>query len=66
LLLGLGLSSIYLCRSNRGSLCRTDQWFGGRFAFGDDFVMFSTLLTRWGFGASIGPNDETGFQRLAA
>ena len=43
---------------------RVDQWIGGRFAFGDDFVeIFQLFSPRWGFGASIpGPDDQTGFQ----
>jgi hypothetical protein len=43
---------------------RVDQWTGGRYAFGGDFVHFFQLFSpRWGFGASIpGPNDEVGFQ----
>jgi hypothetical protein len=65
LLLGLGLSSIYLLPAlTEARFVRTDQWFGGRFAFGDDFVdVFQLFSPRWGFGASIpGPEDETGFQ----
>ncbi len=65
LLLGLSLSSIYLLPAlTEARFVRTDQWFGGRFAFGDDFVdIFQLFSPRWGFGASIpGPNDETGFQ----
>ena len=65
LLLGLGLSAIYLFPSlTEAGLVRTDQWFGGRFAFGDDFVeVFQLFSPRWGFGASIpGPNDDAGFQ----
>lgn len=43
---------------------RVDQWTGGRYAFGGDFVYFFQLFSpRWGFGSSIpGPNDEVGFQ----
>lgn len=65
LLLGLGLSGIYLLPALlEARFVRTDQWFGGRFAFGDDFVdVFQLFSPRWGFGASIpGPNDEAGFQ----
>ncbi len=65
LLLGLGLSGIYLLPAlTEARFVRTDQWFGGRFAFGDDFVdVFQLFSPRWGFGASIpGPNDEAGFQ----
>ena len=65
LLLGLSLSAIYLLPSlTEARFVRTDQWFGGRFAFGDDFVeVFQLFSPQWGFGASIpGPDDETGFQ----
>jgi len=65
LTLGLGLSAIYLLPSlAEAKYVRTDQWFGGRFAFGNDFVeVFQLFSPRWGFGASIpGPNDDTGFQ----
>ncbi len=65
LLLGLGLSAIYLLPAiTEAGFVRTDQWFGGRFAFGDDFVeVFQLFSPRWGFGASIpGPDDNTGFQ----
>ncbi|MBN1218715.1 MAG: glycosyltransferase family 39 protein [Anaerolineae bacterium] len=65
LLLGLSLSAMYLLPAlAEAGYVRTDQWFGGRFAFGEDFVeVFQLFSPRWGFGASIpGPNDETGFQ----
>lgn len=43
---------------------RLDQWFGGRYAFGSDFVYpFQLFSPAWGFGASVaGPDDGTGFQ----
>ncbi|MBI1876692.1 MAG: glycosyltransferase family 39 protein [Chloroflexi bacterium] len=65
LLLGLGLSAIFwLPAFLEYRYVRVDQWVGGRFAFGDDFVEFFQLfLPRWGFGASIpGPDDQAGFQ----
>jgi hypothetical protein len=65
LLLGLGLSAIYLLPAiTEARYVRTDQWFGGRFAFGGDFVeVFQLFSPHWGFGASIpGPDDDTGFQ----
>jgi hypothetical protein len=65
LLLGLGLSAIYLLPAlTEAQFVRTDQWFGGRFAFGDDFVeVFQLFSPHWGFGASIpGPDDDAGFQ----
>jgi hypothetical protein len=65
LMLGFGLSAIYLLPAIfEAGYVRTDQWFGGRFAFGDDFVeVFQLFSPQWGFGASIpGPDDNTGFQ----
>lgn len=65
LALGLGLSGIFVLPVlAEARFVRTDQWFGGRYAFGEDFVeIFQLFSPRWGFGASIpGPDDETGFQ----
>ena len=65
LLLGLGLSGIFwLPAFTEYNFVRVDQWIGGRFAFGDDFVEFFQLFSpRWGFGTSLpGPDDEAGFQ----
>jgi hypothetical protein len=65
LALGLGLSAIFaLPVLTEARFVRTDQWFGGRYAFGDDFVdVFQLFSPRWGFGASIpGPDDQAGFQ----
>jgi hypothetical protein len=65
LLLGLGLSAIFwLPALVEYRFVRVDQWVGGRFAFGDDFVeIFQLFSPRWGFGASIpGPDDNVGFQ----
>jgi len=65
LLLGLGVSAIFWIPAFlEYRFVRVDQWVGGRFAFGDDFVeLFQLFSPRWGFGASIpGPNDEAGFQ----
>ena len=65
LCLGLGLSAIFwLPAFLEYRFVRVDQWVGGRFAFGDDFVeIFQLFSPRWGFGASIpGPDDDTGFQ----
>jgi len=65
LLLGLGVSAIFwLPAFVEYPYVRVDQWVGGRFAFGDDFVeVFQLFSPKWGFGASIpGPNDEAGFQ----
>ncbi|MFQ5575776.1 MAG: glycosyltransferase family 39 protein, partial [Anaerolineae bacterium] len=65
LLLGLGLSAIFLLPAvAETKYVRVDQWVGGRYAFGEDFVeLFQLFSPRWGFGASIpGPNDDAGFQ----
>lgn len=65
LFLGLGLSAIFwLPAFVEYRYVRVDQWVGGRFAFGDDFVeLFQLFSPRWGFGASIpGPDDQAGFQ----
>jgi len=65
LALGIGLSAIFvfplLLEFN---YVRLDQWTGGRFAFGGDFVhVFQLFSPHWGFGASIpGPDDQPGFQ----
>jgi hypothetical protein len=63
--LGLALSAIFFLPAffERNDV-RLDQWIGGRYAFGDDFVEFFQLFSpRWGFGASIpGPDDAVGFQ----
>ncbi len=65
LVLGLGLSALFwLPAFLEYRFVRVDQWVGGRFAFGDDFVeLFQLFSPRWGFGASIpGPDDQAGFQ----
>lgn len=65
LALGLGLSAVFLLPALlEQKYVRLDQWQGGRYAFGKDFVDFFQLFSpRWGFGPSIaGPNDQTGFQ----
>ncbi len=65
LLLGFGLQAIFLLPAlMERNYVRLDQWFGGRYTFGDDFVYFHQLFSpAWGFGASIpGPDDKVGFQ----
>lgn len=65
LCLGLGLSAIFWFPAFlEYRFVRVDQWVGGRFAFGDDFVeIFQLFSPQWGFGTSIpGPDDEAGFQ----
>ncbi len=63
--LALGLLAIFLVPAVlERRFVRLDQWFGGRYTFGQDFVYFFQLFSpKWGFGASIaGPNDDAGFQ----
>ncbi len=63
--LGLGLSAIFLLPAlTEQRFVRLDQWQGGRYAFGKDFVEFFQLFSpHWGFGPSTaGPNDDAGFQ----
>jgi hypothetical protein len=65
LLLGLGLSAVFLLPAmTENRFVRVDQWYGGRYAWGGDFVEFFQLFSpRWGFGASVpGPNDDVSFQ----
>ncbi len=65
LALGIALSAIFLLPLlSEFNYVRIDQWTGGRFAFGDDFVYFFQLFSpHWGFGASVpGPDDQPGFQ----
>lgn len=64
-LLGTGLQAIFLLPAlMERNYVRLDQWFGGRYAFGNDFVYFHQLFSpAWGFGASVpGPDDQVGFQ----
>jgi hypothetical protein len=63
--LGIGLSAIFfLPLLLEFNYVRVDQWTGGRFAFGGDFVYFFQLFSpHWGFGASVpGPDDQPGYQ----
>jgi hypothetical protein len=55
LALGILLSAIFLFPLLlEFNLVRVDQWTGGRFAFGGDFVyVFQLFSPHWGFGASI-------------
>ncbi len=65
LILGIALSAIFvLPLLAEYNYVRVDQWTGGRYAFGGDFVYFFQLFSpRWGFGASVpGPDDQAGFQ----
>jgi hypothetical protein len=65
LFLGLGLSALFAVPAmTENRFVRVDQWYGGRYAWGGDFVEFFQLFSpEWGFGASVpGPNDDTSFQ----
>jgi len=65
LILGLGLSAFFaLPALTENRFVRVDQWYGGRYAWGGDFVEFFQLFSpHWGFGPSVpGPNDDVSFQ----
>jgi hypothetical protein len=65
LALGLGLSMMLaLPAMTENRFVRVDQWYGGRYAWGGDFVEFFQLFSpRWGFGTSVpGPDDDVSFQ----
>jgi len=65
LILGVCLSAVFaLPAMTENRFVRVDQWYGGRYAWGSDFVEFFQLFSpRWGFGASVpGPDDDFSFQ----
>jgi hypothetical protein len=65
LALGVGLSAVFaLPAMTENRFVRLDQWYGGRYAWGGDFVEFFQLFSpRWGTGASVpGPDDQVSFQ----
>ena len=65
LILGLALSAIFSFPAmTENRFVRLDQWYGGRYAWGGDFVEFFQLFSpRWGFGTSVpGPEDQVSFQ----
>lgn len=65
LILGLGLSAVFgLPAMTENRFVRLDQWYGGRYAWGGDFVEFFQLFSpRWGMGTSVpGPDDQVSFQ----
>jgi hypothetical protein len=65
LLLGLGLSALFaLPAMTENRFVRVDQWYGGRYAWGGDFIEFFQLFSpTWGFGTSVpGPDDGVSFQ----
>jgi hypothetical protein len=65
LILGICLSAVFaLPAMTENRFVRVDQWYGGRYAWGSDFVEFFQLFSpNWGFGTSVpGPNDDVSFQ----
>jgi hypothetical protein len=65
LVLGVGLSAVFAFPAMlENRFVRVDQWYGGRYAWGGDFVEFFQLFSpRWGFGTSVpGPGDDVSFQ----
>jgi hypothetical protein len=65
LILGVCLSAVFaLPAMTESRFVRVDQWYGGRYAWGSDFVEFFQLFSpRWGFGVSVpGPEDDVSFQ----
>ncbi len=65
LILGMGLSAVFaLPAMTENRFVRVDQWYGGRYAWGGDFVEFFQLFSpTWGFGTSLpGPDDDVSFQ----
>jgi hypothetical protein len=65
LLLGIGLSAFFILPAmTETRFVRVDQWFGGRYAWGGDYVEFYQLFSpRWGSGTSVpGPDDSLSFQ----
>jgi len=65
LVLGVGLSALFAFPAmTENRFVRVDQWYGGRYAWGGDFIEFFQLFSpNWGFGASVpGPNDGVSFQ----
>lgn len=65
LALGIGLSAIFsLPALTENRFVRVDQWYGGRYAWGGDFVEFFQLFSpAWGLGVSVpGPDDTVSFQ----
>jgi hypothetical protein len=65
LILGIGLSAVFaLPAMLENRFVRLDQWYGGRYAWGGDFVEFFQLFSpKWGFGTSVlGPDDDVSFQ----
>jgi len=65
LALGIGLSAFFLVPAMvENRFVRVDQWYGGRYAWGGDFVEFFQLFSPvWGYGTSEpGPGDTMSLQ----
>jgi len=65
LALGVGLSALFAIPAlTENRFVRVDQWYGGRYAWGGDFVEFFQLFSPvWGTGVSVpGPDDQVSFQ----
>ncbi len=65
LALGVGLSAVFAVPAlTENRFVRVDQWYGGRYAWGGDFVEFFQLFSpAWGSGVSVpGPDDRVSFQ----
>ena len=65
LALGIGLSAVFAIPAvTENRFVRVDQWYGGRYAWGGDFVEFFQLFSpSWGTGVSVpGPDDQVSFQ----
>lgn len=65
LALGIGLSAVFAIPAmTENRFVRVDQWYGGRYAWGGDFVEFYQLFSpAWGAGVSVpGPDDKVSFQ----
>jgi len=64
-MLGAGLCAVFAIPAlTENRFVRVDQWYGGRYAWGGDFVEFFQLFSpTWGFGISVpGPDDGVSFQ----
>jgi hypothetical protein len=65
LALGVGLSALFAIPAlTENRFVRVDQWYGGRYAWGGDFVeLFQLFSPVWGSGVSVpGPDDGVSFQ----
>ena len=65
LALGVGLSALFAIPAmTENRFVRVDQWYGGRYAWGGDFVeLYQLFSPMWGTGVSVpGPDDQVSFQ----